>query len=463
MLCIVVQITYFNEEGEIERRMHMESQTEEWKESWRADYLNTLCAFANTDGGTMFIGKNNKGDVVGVRNHKKLLEEIPNSVYNKLNFHPVVKEVTENGKIMVTVNIEPQKEAIFLDGCVHIRSGSTTVKLAGSQLIEFLLKKSGRSWTDISTDEVKMNELSQEAIDFFVKKGMESGRMSPAAKGNSNESLLRYYKLMGDDGLRRSGAILFLEYPGMTFHSPTIKIGAFTGDGTMLRHDKIDCPVIMQPDKVMGVLLDKYIQGVDEVERLMMVRKYPYPVKALRESVMNAITHRDYSSVAETYIKVFPDRVVVSNPGKLPDGWTTDRLLKEHESKSPNPNIAHAFYDIGYNEKWGRGIEMIRKECEAMGIPMPIYTAENGRIAVMFKEAPKAIGPLTKAGTSDLTDTESKIYSAVCMGNMSTTAEISEASGVPFKTAERVIAKLVRNGYIQKTGGRRQGKWVPVK
>jgi ATP-dependent DNA helicase RecG len=433
----------------------MESQTEEWKESWRIDFLDTLCAFATTDGGTMFIGRKNNGEVIGVRNSKKLLEESPNTVHNKLRFHPIVKTVEDNGKTMVAVTIEPQKDAIFLDGCVYVRSGSTTVKLSGQQLIDFLMERSGMSWTDTPAKNVEMSELSKEALKWFVNKGISSGRMSPESKKSNTEALLKRYDMMDKDGLRKSAAILFLKEPAYKFHSASVMIGAFNDSGRLLRHDKVNCPVIMQPDKVMDVLLEKYIQGIDDVEYLERIRKYPYPVKALREAVMNATIHRDYSSGTETYISVYPNHVEISNPGRLPAGWTADDLMKKHDSKSPNRIIANAFYDIGYIEKWGSGIGMMVEECKAMGIQRPEYVADDDTIRVTFK------GSVNRLGVAiGLNDTENAILDAMTKDPYITSSELALQLKITDRAVRKNIASLKEATILEREGSNRTGKWI---
>jgi ATP-dependent DNA helicase RecG len=190
---------------------------------------------------------------------------------------------------------------------------------------------------------------------------------------------------MDKKGLRKSGAVLFMGNPWGVSHATPVKIGAFNERGVLLRDDVVECPVIMQPDRVMDILLNKYVQGTNEVVGLMMTVKYPYPERALREAVMNAIVHRDYSSVVETCIRVYPDRVRISNPGRLPNGWTKDGLAGEHGSEPANPKIARAFFSMGYIEKYGTGIGMMRGECAAAGVPEPEYVVEKRVVGVIFR------------------------------------------------------------------------------
>jgi len=441
----------------------MESQNTEWKESWHDDYLDTINGMANVAGGTLTIGKNDKGVIIGIRNAKKLMEQIPNKVFSRMNFHPDVRtEITEDGKEYVVITIKRQKDPVFNGDTLSIRSGSTTRRLTGKQLTEFLIRRTGFSWTDIDAKNAKISDLLPEAIDLFVKKGTESKRMSSAAIGSDTESLLRRYDLINDDGITRAAAILFSENPQRVSYAAVTKIGAFSEAGILLRDDKFDGPVIMHPDLVMKALLDKYVQGTYDTVGLQRILKYPYPEKGLREAVMNATVHRDYSSVMHTTIRVYPDRVEIFNPGSLPEGWTAEELSTKHESRPANPLIASVFYDMGYVEKWASGIPMIRSECEAMGIPEPEFKADMDGIRITFRRAPeKDATQKNISHAEDLKDSEKKVYRIICEGVATTAKEISSASGVPLGSVMRATKSLIEKGLIARMGSKMDGKWVP--
>jgi len=437
----------------------MESETEEWKESWRKEYLASICAFANKNGGTMILGKTDKGKIVGVSNPKKMLEEIPNTVRNVLRFSPEVHAVTENGKTIIVVRVEPQKKAVDCEGVYFTRSGSTSVALTGDQLGRFLLKKEGISWADLPDEKVKAEDLSQEAIDIFIQAGLKSRRMSPEAAHSDRETLLRNYGLMDDEGLKRSAAILFLPRTTRYSYSADTKIGAFGKNGLLLRDDWIDGPVISRPDRIMKVLLEKYIQGTYDIDGLRRITVYPYPVKAIREAVMNATIHRDYSSRIETSIKVFPDRVEIFNPGTLPQGWTADNLLKKHASEPANESIAKVFYDMEYIEKWGNGIPMMRDECVAMGLPEPEYNVMTNGVEIVFRLPEKKGAGIPLSLPEGLTENEIKICKLIKENERITYIEMAEQLGISESTVTRAARSLSKKGIIKRMGPERGGSW----
>jgi predicted HTH transcriptional regulator len=125
-----------------------ETQTIEWKESWRDEYIRLVCGFANAQGGTLIIGKNDKGVVLGVANAKKLLEDIPNKIRNILGIIVDVNLRVEQGKELLEIVVEPYPNPISYKGEYFYRTGSTKQELKGAALDKFLLKKQGKHWND---------------------------------------------------------------------------------------------------------------------------------------------------------------------------------------------------------------------------------------------------------------------------------------------------------------------------
>ena len=114
--------------------LQKESQNTELKESWRDECLKSISAFANTDGGKILIGVNDRGDIVGGLNVKKLLEDIPNTINNKLSIFPSVHIKKDNGNEYIDINIDSSTVPISYNGKYYIRSGSTTQELNGTAL-----------------------------------------------------------------------------------------------------------------------------------------------------------------------------------------------------------------------------------------------------------------------------------------------------------------------------------------
>jgi predicted HTH transcriptional regulator len=117
-----------------------ESQNIEWKSSWQDEYLKGICGFANAQGDRIYIGKDDSGDVVGIPNARKLLEDLPNKIRDRLGLMPHINLLQEAGKPYMEIIVEPSSVPISLRGSYYWRSGSVKQELKGQALREMLLK-----------------------------------------------------------------------------------------------------------------------------------------------------------------------------------------------------------------------------------------------------------------------------------------------------------------------------------
>ena len=125
--------------------MRIENQHTEFKRIWKDDFLKSICAFANAQGGTLYIGLSDNGDVTGIDNHKKLLEELPNKIRDILGLFPQINHKIENGKNYLSIVVDPSKNPVSYHGHFYYRSGSTIQDLSGGALEHFLLAKRGKN------------------------------------------------------------------------------------------------------------------------------------------------------------------------------------------------------------------------------------------------------------------------------------------------------------------------------
>lgn len=123
-----------------------ESQNIEYKESWRDEYLKWICGFANAQGGTIYIGIDDTGNVVGVKNIKKLMEDIPNKIQSGLGVVAEVNKFSKKGLDYIEIKVEPSSFPVSYHGEYHYRSGSTKQQLTGIALSEFIMRKTGIRW-----------------------------------------------------------------------------------------------------------------------------------------------------------------------------------------------------------------------------------------------------------------------------------------------------------------------------
>ena len=187
-----------------------ESQNIEWKESWRDDYLKWICGFANAAGGKIYIGMNDSGQVVGVADAKKLLEDIPNKVRDVLGIIVDVNLLEKDGLEYIEIDVPPYSNPINYKGQYHYRSGSTKQELKGAALNRFILQRTGRHWDEFPIERAKVEELSASALNRFRKEAARSGRVDEGVLNDNTEHLLHDLRLIDEDGhLNRAALLLF--------------------------------------------------------------------------------------------------------------------------------------------------------------------------------------------------------------------------------------------------------------
>lgn len=154
-----------------------ETQNNEWKQSWHDDYLKCICGFANAQGGTLYIGKDDIGNVIHVPNARKLLEDIPNKVRDLLGLLVDVNLYTENKNDYLEIVVEPYPFPISLRGRYYYRSGSTMQELKGDTLTKFLLQRQGKKWDGVPVPNVSVDDLKADTFEYFRMKATKSKRL----------------------------------------------------------------------------------------------------------------------------------------------------------------------------------------------------------------------------------------------------------------------------------------------
>jgi len=231
---------------------------------------------------------------------------------------------------------------------------------------------------------IKVTDLDTSAFRKFREKAVVSERLQKADLEMSDEALLDSLSLIEHGELTRAAVLLFHEKPEKYVFGAFVKVGYFENGADLIYQDEFHGSLITMPDEIVDTIYRKYFKGIISYEGLQRIADYPVPRPALREAILNAIVHRDYTTGIPIQIKVFPDCVIIYNDGRLPENWTVDNLLKKHRSCPYNPKLAYAFYRSGYIETWGRGIERITTACKEAGKPEPLFEASPGEISVTF-------------------------------------------------------------------------------
>jgi len=428
----------------------LETQNIEYKSIWKDEYLRWICGFANAQGGTLIIGKDDNGKIVGVKNAKKLLEDLPNKITTILG---IVTDVnlyeTEQGDY-IEIIVEPQPNPVNYKGEYHFRSGSTKQELKGTALDKFLLQKYGRKWDSVAIPNIPISELKQETFEFFKTKGIESKRLSASSRNETPEQVLNNLKLIENGNLKRAALLLFHPDPEKFVTGAFIKIGFFRTNTELLFQDTIHGNLFEQVEKTMEFLLTKYTKAFISYRGLSRIEIYEYPEDALREALLNAVAHKDYTGCIPIQISVYPDKVMMWNMGQLPENWTIDMLQKKHSSFPYNPDIANAFFRSGYVEAWGRGIEKINELCTNAGLPLPLITYNHSGYWVEFRKDIYNADSLRERG---LNERQINAILYIVENKKITNGEYQKINEIGNRTATYELKELVEKFNLLKMSG----------
>ena len=366
-----------------------ESHNIEWKQIWRDEYLKWICGFANAQGGRIYIGKDDAGEIVGLRNSKKLLEDLPNKIRDQLGLVPSINLLNESGREYLEIIVDSSTVPISLRGSYYWRSGSVKQELKGHALTNFLLKKVGMTWDRLVEERAALNDIDESSIEKFKMDAARAGRL-PDLSGLSVEEILTKLRLLTRDGLTNAALVIFGKDPGMFFPNLFVKIGRFVRSMVDMRFQEVcEGNLIRLLDDVMEMLEKKFLIKPIRFEGIRRIEELEYPKSALREMLLNALVHRDYLG-SMTQIKVFDNQISVWNSGLLPEELTIQKLFKPHESVPRNPLIAEVCYKVGYIDSRGRGVEKITDACKQAGLPAPDIVERTGGIAVELSQSTAA-------------------------------------------------------------------------
>lgn len=443
--------------------MGYENNQEEWKEIWDASYLKAIAAFYNTDGGRMIIGRRDDGEFVGLKDPKSDAKKISDTISNKLHISPNVHIQDFDGKLCVVIDVSAGSRMVSLDSRFYRRVGNTNQELSGDELKVALLGEDRMSWLDRTCD-VRIEDLSDEAISFFIQSGKKNKRISPDADEHDVAKVISSYDLARDGKLTLTAGILFHPTPRRLNDAAFLKIGFFDDKGVLRREDYVEGPVIMIPDKAIKILYDRYIQdtygyGGKTAQRHIV---HKYPEDAIRELIVNAVVHKDYHIQEPTTIRVYADRIDIFCFGGLPKGWSPDMLTKKHDSIRRNRLLASVFFAAGYVENWGQGIEKVINQCRANGNPDPIFSERCGGLSVEIGINPAKDIADTSQKLNSLDAKSKALIDCIIENDSVTVAEMSAITGIPVRTVSRRLKSMMESNIVHREGSTKAGRWVIV-
>ena len=465
-----------------------ENQHIEWKRQWDDEHLKWLCAFANADGGSLCIGMDDSGRPVPLKNEKDLLQHLPTKIRDQLGIIADVNLVETPEGDYIRIDIPPSDRLVSCHGHFYYRSGSTAMEVTGAALEQMLLQRKGSTWDAETMPGVTIEELSEAAFDLYRKKAVANGRQDRLFLSETRETILENLRLVREGKLTRAAVLLFHPEPDRFFFGATLRLGYFQTLADLIYQDEFKGPLFVQLDTFMDTLYLKYLRAYITYEGIQRIDEYLFPREAIREAILNALVHKDYSQKNPIQVKVFESQMHIYNPGHLPTGWTPESLLQKHASIPFNPLIAEAFYRAGEIEHWGRGVEKIVALCSRSRIAPPRYeyrgimelcldatdklaalqkslrlkpetAALNRKLKSEQKSRQKSRQKSEQKSGQKKISTRQRILMALAASPDITTAELAEKMGLSRSGVMKHIRQLQTNGLLKRIGSARNGHW----
>lgn len=430
-----------------------EQQNIEYKQSWHDDYLKWVCGFANAHGGTIFIGKDDDGVTVGVADYKKLMDDLPNKIRDVLGIMAEVNLHEEKGLYFIEIITPPYSVPISLRGSYYYRSGSTKQELKGNALMEFLLRKSGKTWDDVVEPRAALTDIDEKTVEIFKSDAKKAGRLPDDGDLPITEFLDKL-RLTENGQLKRAALVLFGKDPGRFYPNQIVKIGRFGGkEDDLTFQEVVEGNLLHLLRETVAELNRKFFVKPIHFEGLQRIEKDEYPAAAVREVLLNALVHRDYMS-SFIQVRIYDDKFWVWNSGKLPEDISLESLKGVHASHPRNPLIADVCFKGGYIDSWGRGTLKIINACREAELPEPSITEQFGGILVEIFKSRYAPEQLKKLG---LNERQINAVLYVAENGSITNSQYQRLFDVSRNTASNDLKNLVESGILSSSGIRGAG------
>jgi len=263
--------------------------------------------------------------------------------------------------------------------------------------------------------------------------------------------VLKKLEFVTENKISWAALLVFGKEPQRPLLQSAVHCGRFRKDKTVIIDDlMIETDLISEVDEVMK-FATRHISVRYEFEgKPRRKNVWEYPLDALREAIINAIVHRDYTISANVQVEIYDDRIQIWNPGKLLPGITIEDLYKrDHKSVIRNRLIAQTFYDIGYIEKYGSGTIKILDLCKQQGAPSPEFQEGFGGFSVTFRKDVYTEDYLRKLG---LNERQIKAAMYVKEKGKITNKEYREINTISRQMATIDLSILVEKAIFIRTG-----------
>jgi len=377
-----------NQYGTVELIKKGESVTVEFKENFDSKTIESSVAFANTRGGLIFIGVSDQGEIKGVQIGKETLKNWANQISQgtEPRIIPEIEFLETDGKSIVIIQIkEFPIKPVSTKGRCYRRVENSNRLMTPQDIAEMHLHSTGTSWDKTPAPDATMADIDPEKIKRYIRRSKDAGRRDVGDDEKPSE-ILKKLDLIKAGKLTWAALFLFRKDSKYLRSQGLIHCGRFKEEIIVIDDRMIEGTIVEQIDEAMDFIRKNINVKFVITGRPRREEVWDYPLEALREALINAVCHRDYTMPSNTEIRIYDDRLSIWNPGGLPLGITMEELLKPHGSVLRNKGIGAVLYDMGLIEQWGSGISKMQNLCTNAGIPKPDFKESQQGFQVEFRK-----------------------------------------------------------------------------
>lgn len=436
--------------------------------------FSTACAFLNSKGGTVLIGVKDNGKIVGQDVSDGTRKEIANEInkiepasqgHLKVDYIPL-----EDKKHVIAINVKSGDHAPYVyDGRPYQRDESSTNKMSQQRYDQLISKRMqlNFSWEKANAHDYEIKDLDHDLIFGVVRKAVDLKRMPEEALRQDVPKLLEALQLAADNQLNNAAVALFAKKIKANYYQCSLKLARFKDTD---RHEFLDSNIIFGnifeflENGMLFVRRHLPVAARIEPGKLERVETPLIPFDAIREALINACCHRDYSSLGGSIgLAIYDDRMEIFNDGGLLPGISLEKI-KAGFSKPRNPIIAEVFHRCNLIEKWGRGIPKIIKSCKTMHDPEPEFMVDEVEFKIVFR-FPTSLKPEiiqeSEVRLEDLSRRQREIVTMLDKQGRLTTKEIMGRLKEPpaERTLRDDLAALKKAGIVESHGHARTTVW----
>lgn len=414
----------------------------------------TVCGMLNQQGGTVLLGVDSHGEPADVPDAEEQCSRVIEYLMRHLVQRPLLSVSIETirAKRLILIEIPSSEDKPYsLDREIWVRVGRQNLRASEDvsyRMVERSAVRESRWGRDILPG-FELADCAKEELAEARREIARTGRFGIDIPDEDEELLRRLY-LMKSGQFTNAAMVLFARDPLVWSPNLALRIISYSGDkqGKALHEQTLQGPAVQVLRQAISVIQQQTgFTGHFNPRRLEREDRPAYALFALREGLVNAMVHRDFEAVSgQMRVEIFPDHLVIQNPGHLPAGWTEKDILRKEESHPTNPDIARVFYLRELMERLGLGGRKLAEACRQLKAKPPVWKANAGMVSLTLYRAPRSDVP------DFMHPRQEEFLKSLQPGEDFKADVYAKSAGISLRQARRDLRELEEMGVVARQG-----------